>query len=576
MTLRTEDRFARLARRGPSAPSVRRTMLGDVVDLLDGMLAEAKTVRWPNLRYASDPIGYCEHVLGFEPWARQREIIEALRDHPRVAALSGQKTGKTRLAAAAALWFYGTVPSGRVFLVAPRAPQIQNIIWPEVSQLHRGSGRCLECRTDAPEGPRPCPHAGPLDGDMSTLATTGLRGTPDGRTIVAVTAKTIEALAGYSGPQLWIIDESSGVEDHVFDVIDGNGLGGGLKALYLGNPTKNKGRMFEIFNSPKRVAGYVRVQMSSVEAAAARDRQGRSFGFLAKQTEIDERRELWGEESALYKVRVLGQYALNEDGAVFSVTAIAEAIERWEDDPGEGRLFIGVDPAGGSGLGDESVFAVRRGTKILAIIACRGLDEDAHLREIMTLIEEHKRDRETPVVVVDREGSIGSVLHARIMQHLSRYRAPVRAPWEYVPVKASLAAERMPQAYPRVRDELIANLEKWFRTGSIPDDDKLSKELNAISWIEQIDQRLKATPKDELKKVLERSPDRMDAVALACWESLSLRMQQQEMPPSAQNAVDRDRRTLSARRANPDELPPGRWETLGEDGWGGDARRRRR
>ena len=33
----------------------------------------------------------------------------------------------------------------------------------------------------------------------------------------------------------------------------------------------------------------------------------------------------------------------------------------------------------------------------------------------------------------------------------------------------------MPQAYPRVRDELIANLEQWMRTGSVPDDVELAK-----------------------------------------------------------------------------------------------------
>lgn len=550
MTLRAEDRFARLARRGPSSPATRRTMAADLHELFGVMLEEARAMRWPSERYASDPVQFCEEVLGFEPWARQVEILRALVENQRVAALSGQKTGKTRIAAAAALWFFATVPSGRVFLSAPRAPQIQDIIWPEVSLLHRQSGRCLTCRTEASDGPRPCPHSAPLDGELSSLATTGLRGTDDGRVIHAITAKTLEALAGYSGPQLWIVDESSGVDDHVFDVIDGNGLGGGLKVLMLGNPTRNRGRMFEIFNSPKRAKGYARVQMSSEEAAAARDRHGRPFGHLAKQAEIDERRELWGEDSPLYLVRVKGQYALNEDGAVFNVVAISEATERWADDPGEGRLFIGVDPAGGSGLGDESVFALRRGTKCLGLVARRGLSEDDHLREILELVEVHKQDREMPVVVVDREGSIGSVLHARIVEYRDRFRGPgVRAPFEYVPVKASAQAERMPQAYPRVRDELIANLERWFRTGSIPDDDKLAKELSAVQWVEQVDQRLKATPKEDLRRQLDRSPDRMDALALACWESISMRIQHAGLPPSAQAAVERDRRTIAARHA---------------------------
>lgn len=572
MTLATEDRFARLARRGPSGPSARRTMVADLTQLFADLLEESRILRWPSEKYANDPVAYCEEILGFEPWSRQIEIIEAVRDNPRTAVASAQKCGKTKIAAAAGLWFYSTVPGGRVFLAAPRAGQVQNILWPEISQMHKRSGRCLDCRLREPEGPRPCEHGTELDGELSPRSTTGLRGTDDGRVMMAITSKTIESLAGYSGPQLWIIDEASGVDDSVFDVIDGNALGGGLKILAIGNPTRNKGRLFEAFNSAKRSKAYARVQMSAEEAASARDRQGQPFGHLAKAAEIEERKELWGEDSSLYIVRVKGEYALNEEGAIFSVNAIAEAIARWhQEEFGEGRLFIGCDPAGATGLGDETAFAIRRGTKVLPIETHRGMNEDAHLAEMLRLVELHKRDRETPVVVVDREGSIGSVLHSRIIEYLDRFRAPRRAPFEYVPVRASAPAERMPQAYPRVRDELIANLERWMRTGSIPDDDMLSKELNTVQWIEQIDQRLKATPKEELRRILERSPDRMDAIALACWESISLRMQDSgALPPSAQDAIGRDRRALDSARA-----PAGGWEGFGaDDGSNGNGRRR--
>lgn len=548
-----------------------RDLDAGIVELLEA----SRILRWPAAKYANDPVGFAETILGYEPWERQREILEALRDNQRVAASTGQKTGKTRIAATAAHWFRATVEGGRVFLHMPRAPQIERILWPEISLLHRQSGRCLDCRLRAPEGPRPCPHSAVLDGELSPRATTGLR-SEDGRIITAVTSKTVEALAGYSGPQLWIVDEASGVDDEVYDVIDGNGLGGGLKVLMLSNPTRNRGRMFEVFHSPKRSKAYYRVQISSEEAADARDRQGQPFGHLAKRAEIEERRELWGEDSPLFIVRVKGQHALNEEGAVFSLTAIAEAVARWYEDPGEGRLYIGVDPSGATGLGDETAFADRRGTKCLCIDTFRGLDEDAILAEILRRVEVNARERERPVVVVDREGAVGSVLHARIVEYLARFRAPRRPPWDYLPVRASAYAERMPQAYPRVRDELIANLERWLRTGAVPDDDKLAQELNAIQWHEQLDQRLKATSKDELRKILERSPDRMDALALSCWDSLSLRMQDGgDLPPSAAAAVARDRAALAAART-----PAGGWEGAGDweplDQFTDDSRGRRR
>jgi len=331
--------------------------------------------------------------------------------------------------------------------------------------------------------------------------------------------------------------------------------------LALGNPTKTKGKYFSFFHDPKQGKGVYRIQMSSEEAAAARDKRGRPFEGLATQAKIDELREKWRETSALYLIHVLGQFALNEAGAIFSVAAIAEAVARWADDPGVGRLFIGCDPAGPTGLGDETVFVLRRGTKALSIEPHRGMDEHAHLTEILRLIEANRRDREQPVVVVDREGEIGWKLHVQISEFLSRFGGSRRPPFEYVPVKASTPAERMPQVYPRTRDELLANLEQWMRTGSIPEDDQLAKELNSVEWIEQVDQKLKATSKDDLRKILERSPDRLDALALACWDSISLRVQPgDQLPPGAKAAVDRDRRALAASRT-----PAGGWEGFGLD-----------
>ncbi|MBN8609659.1 MAG: hypothetical protein J0L92_03695 [Deltaproteobacteria bacterium] len=469
-------------------------------------------------------------------------------------------THNSTVAATAALEFFATVPRGHVFLHMPRAPQIEKILWPEIVHLHRQSGRCVECRRLDPEGPRPCPHSTPLDGTLSPRSTTGLR-SDDGRFIVGVTSKTIESVSGHSGPQLHVVDESAGVADEVFDAIAGNSMGGSVWFLFVGNPTKTRGRYAEIFLTEKYGKAFHRVQMSSEEAAKARDRQGNRYGHLATSAKIEEYKELWGAESPLYKIHVLGQHVIGEDGSAFSVHAIAEAVARWHEDPGEGRLYLGVDPAGASGLGDETAIARRRGTKILRIDTMRGLDEDAILAEIIRVVECDRIDREVPVVVVDREGSIGSVLHSRIIEYLDRFRLGQRKPFEYVPVKSSLPAERMPQAYLRGRDEVIANFERWLRTGSIPDDDKLAKELNVVEWNEQVDQRLRATPKDEMRRILERSPDRMDAAMLSVWDSMSLRLQPgDQLPPGAQAVAERDRRALDQART-----PAGGWEGFGGD-----------
>jgi hypothetical protein len=47
-----------------------------------------------------DPVGYCRDVLRFEPWSKQIEVLEAVRDHRRVAVRSCHGVGKTAIAAA--------------------------------------------------------------------------------------------------------------------------------------------------------------------------------------------------------------------------------------------------------------------------------------------------------------------------------------------------------------------------------------------------------------------------------------------------------------------------------------------
>jgi hypothetical protein len=241
---------------------------------------------------------------------------------------------------------------------------------------------------------------------------------------------------------------------------------------------------------------------------------------LATQEWIDEKKSEWGESSPLYTIRVRGRHATHEEGKIFSVHAIGQAEERWADAPEQGRLYIGLDPSGASGLGDETAIAARRGLKALEIRVHLGLSVDAILVHLVATISRLKIPRETAVVVFDRENQLGAELHGKMKEYVERNRGA----FEIVPVRASDRAQRQPDVYHRMRDALTANLEAWFRDGgAIPEDSKLTAELHAMEWKQQPNGLLKVTPKDALKKILGRSPDRYDALALACWEPLSLR-----------------------------------------------------
>lgn len=511
---------ASAARRRIRRPEDRLTIAGHWLLQIQERRKAANRITFPSTRYQEDPVAFFREILGVEPWEKQVEILEAVRDHPRVAVASGHKVSKSHSAAGLALWYYCSFPDARCVMSSTTSRQVDQILWRELRMMRARGGRCLDCKAEDPEGrtiPRPCPHSSLIDAvTEGELARTGLK-SKDFREIVGFTAREAEAVAGTSGRNLmYIIDEASGVGDDIFEAIEGN-RAGGARIVLFSNPTRTSGEFFEAFHGKSQF--YVTLCVSSEETPNVV--QGKTvIPGLATREWIDEKKEEWGEDSPLYKVRVRGEFALNEDGKIFSIHLIEQAQQRWHETPESGRLFIGLDPAGPSGSGDETVYAVRRGLKLIELVSHRGLNDEAHLVHLLSLLNKHRLPRETPVVVLDREGAIGASLYGLV----KNYHDGNRKQFEFVAVKSSGKAVRQPIVYDRIRDELAANLEAWFRDGgSILEDAKLEAELHEPEWEQQANGKLKLTPKDKLKKELGRSPDRFDALSMAVWEPLSLR-----------------------------------------------------
>lgn len=526
--------------------SDRLTMAGSLSDRLYELVADLTTIRWPSPRYYDDPVGFFRDILGSEPWEKPRQVLESIRDNPYTFWKAGHRVSKSHTIGGAVLWFYCSHEDARAVLTAPVARQVDDILWRQIRMMMRDSGRCVRCREEDPTGTRiarPCPHSALIDGDLGERARTGLVSS-NFREIKGYTAKDVEAITGTAGTNLiFALDESSGVAAEIFEGIEGNRAGWSrdskhrVRVLAAGNPTKTSGPFYDAFNDEKKKKFYFCITTSSLESpnvVAGRE----VIPGLATKDWCDEKREIWGENSPLYKVRVEGEFPVGEDGKIFSIHTITQAQQRWHETPGEGRLYIGIDPAGESGMGDESAFAVRRGLKLLALLALSGLTEEAHAAHLLSLIATHKIHREKPVVVVDREGGVG----AKVYAFLSALAAPANAPFELVGIRSSEKAHRQPLIYDLMRDELAANLYEWMcEGGAILEDDKLAKELHVLEWDQTArGGRLKVTPKKAIRKELGRSPDRYDALALACWEPLSLR--EESSKPTRDEDDDRDGR----------------------------------
>lgn len=486
-----------------------RTMAGSLAARLFALDPDSYASErvWPSPKYREAPVLFFREVLGVEPWFRQVQLLELVRDHPRVAVAAGHKVSKSNSIAGLALWFFCSFEEARVVLSSTTSRQVDQILWREL--------RMMRARAKVP-----------IDGDMHELARSGFKSL-DFREVVGFTARESEAVAGISGKNvLYIIDEASGVPDAIFEAIEGN-RAGGARVLLVGNPTRTEGEHFEAFGAKARF--YATLRISSEESPNVTE--GRIvIPGLATQEWVNEKREEWGEESPLYKIRVKGEHVLVEGKRIVSVAAITEAEQRWEEAPEDGRLFIGLDPAGPGEAGDETAAVVRRGKKALRVVAWRGLTEDGIVTNVLGLLLEHKEKREQPVVVLDALGTIGASVHGKLKVAAEQHGNT----FEVFGVRVSDKACREPQFYERVRDELWANLARWLREGgAIPEDTKLAKELNIPEWIGQLSGKLKATDKRAIRKLIGRSPDRADALALSVWEPMALMPYDQGQSPEA-------------------------------------------
>lgn len=440
-------------------------------------------------RWRADPPRFCAEVLGFEPWhldgahegtGTQRAVLAALRPGARITWRSCHKVGKSRTAAAAALWAAVLYPGCRVVLTAPTYRQVAQVLWREVRALHAAARV-------------------PLGGEPSLLPSGGL--TLGKSQIVGFTTTEPDAFSGISAPLVvYIADEASGVREEIFEAIDGNRAGGSILML-LGNPTQLSGRFYRSHHDMRDGFAAFHTEAGDVIRATA----GAPIPGLATEQWVEEMAAQYGRESSVFAVRVLGQFPSQGSQAVIPLSMI-EAAAAVSPEP-SGRLEVGVDPARYGD--DETAITFRRGLKVYPQVVLRGADTQEIAGRVLTECAERyiPGDREKPLVKVDEIG-----IGAGVVDALRRSSAV-----EVAPVNSANTA-RDTERHGTVRDELWFALREHMKDGGgIPRDASLIAELSSAEYSFDAKGRQRVEAKDRMKQKLGRSPDRADSLALAIY-----------------------------------------------------------
>lgn len=468
-------------------------------ELLRRAVAKREASRFD--RYRDDPVGFARDVLGVELWSRQAEIAIAVSKHRHVYVRSGQKVGKSIVAACVALWWITTRRTGSVVMTSGNSAQVKRILWRDLKKIYRAAN---------------CQRS--VGGDLNETPEGGLI-FADGRMVIGLTAKDAERIAGFSGDELLIIiDESSGFADDLHEAIEGN-LGGGGHELALGNPTKPIGWFIAGF---KRTSANHCIHIDSRESpnvVAGR----KVVPGLALPEFIEEMLAKYGEGHPVFEVRVGGNPPKVGDLVVIPLAMLEAATTRWSGGTIDGvavevakpntyePLVLGVDVARfGS---DESAIQGRRGKYAYPCRTVHGFDTVQVAGLVIEYIRQHRRDpSEKPIVNVDGNGvGAGVVDLLRLSPEIERV------------VDVNAGSSATDETCVRMRDQLWWATRTWISEGGcLPPDEERDEELLAPTYRFDARQRIQVEGKDEIRKRLKRSPDRADALALCVLESLPI------------------------------------------------------
>jgi len=428
--------------------------------------------------YRRDLTQVAENVLGARLTAAQQHILRVMSAHgARLAVRTGHGVGKTYAAACLVLSFVASHPGSRAITTAPTWLQVRDLLWAEISALHR--------RARLPLG-------GAISATRWRLAEDWFA--------VGLSTDEAERFQGRHAPHVLVVfDEAPGVRDAVWLAAESLMAGEDARWLAIGNPTRPRDRFAECFRPD---SDWETLRISCLEAPNVTGEAHIPGGVTSAW--INRMRSTWGEGSALFRSRVLGEFPLEEEDALIPHAFVTAAQARTAR--GEGAPRLGVDVARYGK--DFTALVVRRGARIERI-------ETLARTSVIEAADRVKRlAREFGVapgdIAVDDTGLGGGVTDL-----LDDHFRPRRVRAVNFGARA-FDTDRFENAraelYWRLRDALDP---LGPRPLALPPEEAALADELAIRFRLTARGRIAVEPKDRLRARLGRSPDRADALALS-------------------------------------------------------------
>ena len=456
------------------------------------------------MTYRDDPAGFVRDCFiwpdGKGPTDYQTEAMDALVRDKRITARAPHGAGKTASNAWLVLWFALTRDAeGSDWKIATTASawrQLTHFLWPEIKKW----ARIVDWE-----------RVGRKPFSRFELQQLGLK-LPTGEAFAVASTEPAKIEGVHADELLYIFDEAKTIPGETFDAAEGAFSGAGedteanAYAVASSTPGAPTGRFYEICSRKTGLEAWHPRHVTKENLIRAHRMDAEWAAEKAKQ---------WGERSAVYRNRVLGEFAASEEDGVIPLAWVELAVERWRVLRDAGELesepleAVGVDVAEGGP--DKTVFALRRAQTIseLRKYSRQGTMETAG--RVVGILNETSAK-----AIVDVAG-IGSGVVGRCKEQDANVYG----------FNASHKTSKMDKArelgFINTRAAAWWNLREILDPDSgnevaLPDDDTLLGDLTAPKWWVASGGKVQIEAKKDIKKRIGRSTDDGDAVVQAFWE----------------------------------------------------------
>jgi len=476
------------------------TYLSSVLDEAIGEMRSRSKLRL----YQTEPEAWLSDVLGKRWYSKQSEIVSAFMGSSRTAVKSANGCGKSAVVADLITWIVATgVPADTLCIVsAPTLSQIEKVIFAYLKVNKSLAGvRGLEIPGRITET-----LAWKLDGaNGAEFLAFGKR--PSDQDIVS-------SFQGTRKRNTYVfLDEAGGLPTDMFTAAEAVATGAGSRILAIGNPDRRGTEFHRIFTDPQLSQDWSLHTISAFDLPTFTDEnvypeEEDQKNFLNGLTSVDwveHKKRAWGEDSARYKAKVLGEFPDEADNTFFSQTVLDTAFDTVIEADASFRTTLGLDVARfGS---DENVLYENIGGRVRRVDAWSKLD----LIETSRRVHGHAQRVGASVVNIDVNGVGGGVVDS--LARLDEFSDAVYSIGAINSSSSSPDSSRWLNA----RAWHYDNFREMMASGVVDldyEDSSLREEM--ISQTYKFSQRgsIQMTSKDEMKKHGVSSPDSLDAAIL--------------------------------------------------------------